>query len=1329
MSSPLAVEAGKIKTTNAAGYGGWNLENVGFTLDGDTSTFNPTNGVYQFSADSDMSYFATVDDGDSNQMGFVFAKNWPVGEPPGIKVIHDDLNVKKGKPVNAIMSTSYLDGHYLDSDDPIQVIASSPYQTHKRYKVAMLPATVDGEGAESVDLVFNVEAEEGSRGYEVYQKINNWTDKRLAGFTLEVGFGIGEDFQQVSPELLDDLHLSVPSDFWSAGQLATFSSGLFSPGDEHTGLPGFFDAEQRAGFLIDEYDAQEISGSLHATQTMGSKYANVPVGNTNNQFGPWLPNSMLPYGIFYDDDGNPSTDAALVAWYGHNASDELGWMRGSEHDYADVSDEEIEAMGNDLSYSVGLIDDLVNIGLKYIVTVGDISSFPEPTFTIRVTPMLDTSGTEDPGYVGETPNPPVTFDDTVAEVLLQPEQTFVAGSLLTARVGDADLNIDTNALEEVTVTVSTDTGLEDDIILLELGTDRGAFAGVLPEAYSSVPVGTVVTLSYYDADSMLVRTSSTVAIAPEYDPEKYEELIATGIGFAPPGVARSEAELKMTSQLASLFNEDLLAPGQSAEDVKMEMLRLNQWQTGTPELLHVSVRVVDGNNVDALLTFFSDTPKIVPEWNLLIGWVDKDVLVTPSGLALQTEVVFIEAVDPPRFRTGSVTTAGDTLHNGPTTRSSFGIDGSPIHVGVISDGVSNAATAQSTDDLPSDLNVLSIGAGDEGTAMLEIIHDIAPGAKLSFHAAGSSKASFQEAITALHNAGCNVICDDVGWYTDPFFEQSPLGSHIQSLQSLRDYVHVSAAGNDGLRHYQNTFTNIQPDTFHDHPLVAHVAAGESLDIFMQWDESLLVTPADDYDMFLFLATDTGYTTPLGTGGMNRGVVGETIYYTNYGTEGVDVLLWIKRHSGTQNRTLEIMLNTSNPNSYPYSNNISAADSIFGHPGHSAVIAVASTGVAAPDVVKPDCSLGPFTIIGSFAAPLKPDVSAADGVAVTGAGDFGSPFNGTSASASHVAGLCALAWSDSPSLTATTLRSALPIGACLDLPVTAPDGPDTTFGHGRVMADLWTGLLNSPPSIMTPSLQINCNEQSPTRIPNLIIMDSDADEELVQLISLAPNGIVFIDETIPGGILPGHTIDNGTPHATVTSTLSRINVTLAAGGLSYQANPGFTPPGEPAPDIIYLLFNDLGSTGLGGPLNDLGTVTLQTHQYAYHAWQFGSFTPAELADPLVSGDSQDPDNDCYTNHWEFFMGTDPMLANLPGEFTQTSSPPNLIYQFRVDNAILPLSYKVRDSQNLQNWLDVPTGMIDIQPHPLAPTAKKVIVTYPMTTHPSSFLRVEFDPYQE
>ena len=213
----FAAQAGKITSipsaSGAEGFAGWNIENVDVILNGtlgsigdpNTSWFNELDGAYNFADDSNFTYAGHVfdDNVSTTRMAYVLAKGWPVGEPAGIKIVNDDLKVKEGKPTNCIISTSYLEDHFLDTENPQQVICSGPFQSHKRYKLAMLPSTVAdvvaGTGPEKgIDLVFNVEADVTTRDYQVFQKINNWTDGRLEGFTIQVGFGTGTFFQTIA---------------------------------------------------------------------------------------------------------------------------------------------------------------------------------------------------------------------------------------------------------------------------------------------------------------------------------------------------------------------------------------------------------------------------------------------------------------------------------------------------------------------------------------------------------------------------------------------------------------------------------------------------------------------------------------------------------------------------------------------------------------------------------------------------------------------------------------------------------------------------------------------------------------------------------------------------------------------------------------------------------------------------------------------------------------------------------------------------------------------------------------------------------------------------
>ncbi|MFN8502510.1 hypothetical protein [Kouleothrix sp.] len=107
---------------------------------------------------------------------------------------------------------------------------------------------------------------------------------------------------------------------------------------------------------------------------------------------------------------------------------------------------------------------------------------------------------------------------------------------------------------------------------------------------------------------------------------------------------------------------------------------------------------------------------------------------------------------------------GDKTHRADLARSTFGVSGAGIKIGVLSDGVNSLTTLQNSGDLPA-VTVLpgQAGNGDEGSAMLEIVHDLAPGAQLYFATAFSGVASFANNIKALRAAGCDIIIDDVSY--------------------------------------------------------------------------------------------------------------------------------------------------------------------------------------------------------------------------------------------------------------------------------------------------------------------------------------------------------------------------------------------------------------------------------------------------------------------------------------------------------------------------------------------------------------------------------------
>ncbi|MEI9956416.1 MAG: hypothetical protein WDM90_08975 [Ferruginibacter sp.] len=71
---------------------------------------------------------------------------------------------------------------------------------------------------------------------------------------------------------------------------------------------------------------------------------------------------------------------------------------------------------------------------------------------------------------------------------------------------------------------------------------------------------------------------------------------------------------------------------------------------------------------------------------------------------------------------------------------------------------------------------------DEGRAMANIVHDLAPGAQLFFATANvGGQPGFAQAILNLRAAGCDIICDDVFYYAEPVFQDGVIAQAVNTV--------------------------------------------------------------------------------------------------------------------------------------------------------------------------------------------------------------------------------------------------------------------------------------------------------------------------------------------------------------------------------------------------------------------------------------------------------------------------------------------------------------------------------------------------------------------
>src|SRR5581483_7297197 len=193
--------------------------------------------------------------------------------------------------------------------------------------------------------------------------------------------------------------------------------------------------------------------------------------------------------------------------------------------------------------------------------------------------------------------------------------------------------------------------------------------------------------------------------------------------------------------------------------------------------------------------------------------------IEPKDVKRLAALSFVEALNPadvPVFRVGAATTEGDQAARADLARM-LGFDGSGVTVGVISDGIDSLTVSQASGDLgevtvPNDVRCRA-GTGDEGTAILEIVHDIAPGAKLLFSGPGTS-VEMIEAVECLTAAGADVIVDDVGFLGEPFFQDGPVATAVRAAVQAGVSYH-SAAGNDGQDYLEQDYRASPSTSFHD----------------------------------------------------------------------------------------------------------------------------------------------------------------------------------------------------------------------------------------------------------------------------------------------------------------------------------------------------------------------------------------------------------------------------------------------------------------------------------------------------------------------------------
>lgn len=479
------------------------------------------------------------------------------------------------------------------------------------------------------------------------------------------------------------------------------------------------------------------------------------------------------------------------------------------------------------------------------------------------------------------------------------------------------------------------------------------------------------------------------------------------------------------------------------------------------------------------------------------------------GVAGVTEAL-APIVAAPLCPSGEVVSEGDEQLNAAKAREEFLVDGGGVTVGILSDSFDQATEAsdgsgpvathaledEESGDLPgaaspcankSPVEVLEEeqpepggdGPTDEGRAMVQIVHDLAPGASIAFASAFNGETAFATNIGELAKAGAEVIADDVFYLEEPFFQDGPVA--VAAREAVKGgATYLSAAGNDNLLDSEGheiaswetpkyrdagscpqevqAFSggkgtdclDFNPGAQTDRTFGIKVEPGATLTVDLQWDEPWHGVGVD-LDAFLLNSNGNLIATSREDNvGVSQQPL-EVLQWVNETASLRTVQVAINRFSGGGDPRLKIGLIENGSGvaatEYPRSTGEDVVGpSIFGHTGTAAAISVGAVRFDAADPsLEPEeySSRGPVrhdfepvegvTPAAQLTVPeelSKPDLAATDcGVTTFFAFFTGASwrFCGTSAAAPHAAAVAALML-DAQAATPAEIRTALQASA-------------------------------------------------------------------------------------------------------------------------------------------------------------------------------------------------------------------------------------------------------------------------------------------------------------
>ena len=398
---------------------------------------------------------------------------------------------------------------------------------------------------------------------------------------------------------------------------------------------------------------------------------------------------------------------------------------------------------------------------------------------------------------------------------------------------------------------------------------------------------------------------------------------------------------------------------------------------------------------------------------------------------------------------------------------SSGINGGGVKVAVFDSGFAGYASRLGT-ELPANATTVNFRSDanftstEHGTAVAEIVYDVAPGAQL-YLVAVDTVVSLGNAVSWAISTGVKVVNHSRGFPAWGNGDGTGPTNEVVDAATAAGIVWVNAAGNSADKHWGGFWNDSDADGYHnfagsDEGNSFALLGGDAVLFELTWNDPWY-SSCNDYDLLVYdgLGFLVGYSVNVQNCAAAPPL--EELYFVAPYTD--TFLVAIQRYSATQARQFNLFWY---PGIFPPVLQYQTSGSSLVAPADNAsALTAGAVPWNAPNSAEPFSSQGPTTD-----GRTKPDLAGPDAVTTS---TYPSPAYGTSFSAPHVAGAAALVLDLNPCLSRTQAQSFLEGRA---VPLGAP-GKDNVFGAGRLS-------LGAPNDSDGDGIGDPCDTSTPTPTP-------------------------------------------------------------------------------------------------------------------------------------------------------------------------------------------------------------------------------------------------------